>query len=969
VGAASPSVDRRRRWTSVTGVLSSSLRVLVFAEVLAILPAIASPYLSTSSTTAATAFAPPSFWGVGQRGDVWPLDARPWDAVNARSTRLHSEAEAPRFAALPKCRTGAARLLMDAGEGRAASARKRNGAAGDKRSSKAAREAYLVDGLAELRKPTQPPPGGTPTQPAKPGYDWSLLGLDIGVAADAQAASDVSKAPPIPAPRDPAEPPELGAAGAAMPPPSGAATTLEAGGQDDGAGLGANAKDGVAREKGELSRLQQQLAEAQAEHRDLNELADQLSGRTGDEQGAALPFGAMHAREQLLALKKRKLLLKDRVQTLLRRVAEAEESVRRAEEDEGEEGVEDEGEARALAMMMESLEARGLRPEGVPPHKDSFFLALMLALQRAGLRPRGYDFREDSVMGAERQFPAAAKRARSDVLHLLAAQVHRLPGNRIGGWQLSEAEFTRYFSQAWWTVPAAVNDLLMASAHLYSVRIVALTISESGLTTDTYDPPAGAPRATIHLCRRGAHVISSSPIDPLDAAAFAAAFAAPGLAERAPPPTDGVLEFLPAPKIAPADAVGADGGKGVEQSRGLESLEAGLGLLDEVLVRGEEEEEEAHMAGDDSDVVEDSLDDEDEGGAAIDRLVNNMYTAAATRRVFVVVSIEPRARDQIMEVVSQLCRSFPLDVKVLDSLINWVRPERLHVTLQAMDVPIGETQEIGDALAETIEARALEAFTVRSGELGCFWRAAGSGWGRTPRVLWLGMEDARPLVELQQAIAAEFRARGVSPSTRPFCAHMTLGKTRGSERLSGSQRRALRTFGKWMQDPSRSMGLQKSLQDGARARNPLDATGRAGGSGRGARRLKSFLRRGVGHGARVSSKALTGETGLTGKQKQMANKEERKQGRDLGGLNAELAAELGWGDEEAEEGDDGGEAALQGPREGGRPAAITIRVEQLQVIVALPVEGSRHVVYRTLRTLRLPDAPDAPASVLSDGDC
>ena len=70
------------------------------------------------------------------------------------------------------------------------------------------------------------------------------------------------------------------------------------------------------------------LAEAQAEHRDLNELADQLSGRTGDEQGAALPFGAMHAREQLLALKKRKLLLKDRVQTLLRRVAEARRRLR-----------------------------------------------------------------------------------------------------------------------------------------------------------------------------------------------------------------------------------------------------------------------------------------------------------------------------------------------------------------------------------------------------------------------------------------------------------------------------------------------------------------------------------------------------------------------------------------------------------------------------------------------------------------
>jgi len=117
------------------------------------------------------------------------------------------------------------------------------------------------------------------------------------------------------------------------------------------------------------------------------------------------------------------------------------------------------------------------------------------------------------------QFPWAAKRARQDVMALLSSQVHKLNG--IGGWKLSAAEFKRYFSAAWWQVDAARNDLFMASAHLFSVRIICLSIVEEengafNLVEEVYDPPIRSHvRATITVCRRGMHVISTMPLKSL----------------------------------------------------------------------------------------------------------------------------------------------------------------------------------------------------------------------------------------------------------------------------------------------------------------------------------------------------------------------------------------------------------------------------------------------------------------------
>ena len=41
-----------------------------------------------------------------------------------------------------------------------------------------------------------------------------------------------------------------------------------------------------------------------------------------------------------------------------------------------------------------------------------------------------------------------------------------------------------------------------------------------------------------------------------------------------------------------------------------------------------------------------------------------------------------------------------------------------------------------------------------------------AGWGRTPRVVWLGLRDVQPLVALQQSLASALHDHGVAPSAR-----------------------------------------------------------------------------------------------------------------------------------------------------------------------------------------------------------
>lgn len=99
----------------------------------------------------------------------------------------------------------------------------------------------------------------------------------------------------------------------------------------------------------------------------------------------------------------------------------------------------------------------------------------------------------------------------------------------------------------------------------------------------------------------------------------------------------------------------------------------------------------------------------------------------------------------------------------------------LHVTLKFLgQVDEARIPGIGAALAAV--ARRTPAFDLDVRGLGAF---------PTPtraRVLWVGLTPASPLAALAADIDARLAALGVERDSRPFAAHVTLGRVRESRR-------------------------------------------------------------------------------------------------------------------------------------------------------------------------------------------
>jgi hypothetical protein len=117
--------------------------------------------------------------------------------------------------------------------------------------------------------------------------------------------------------------------------------------------------------------LLQELAQLQSEHSDINEISDRLGMQ---EMGGA---GSVHIMSQRAALKKRKLLLKDKVADVEAKLAQlrpqpVEQNI--ADEIEGSEETEDgdfddeaDSEMESINNMMARLNELGLRPDSVRP--------------------------------------------------------------------------------------------------------------------------------------------------------------------------------------------------------------------------------------------------------------------------------------------------------------------------------------------------------------------------------------------------------------------------------------------------------------------------------------------------------------------------------------------------------------------------------------------------------------------------
>jgi 2'-5' RNA ligase len=138
----------------------------------------------------------------------------------------------------------------------------------------------------------------------------------------------------------------------------------------------------------------------------------------------------------------------------------------------------------------------------------------------------------------------------------------------------------------------------------------------------------------------------------------------------------------------------------------------------------------------------------------------------AAIRAFVAIELSEATRDAAAGIV-RLLRARPGGERV-----RWVRAESLHVTLRFLgDIDPASVPVLAHQVSR--ETAVLKPFALRVGALAAFPTP------RRPRVVALSIEPGDALAELGAAIERGVVAAGFAPESRPFRAHLTLGRLRG----------------------------------------------------------------------------------------------------------------------------------------------------------------------------------------------
>ncbi|GBD44512.1 RNA 2',3'-cyclic phosphodiesterase [bacterium HR40] len=140
-------------------------------------------------------------------------------------------------------------------------------------------------------------------------------------------------------------------------------------------------------------------------------------------------------------------------------------------------------------------------------------------------------------------------------------------------------------------------------------------------------------------------------------------------------------------------------------------------------------------------------------------------------RLFVAV----RVPEEISEEMDRLCTGLPG--------VRWTEMEQFHLTLRFIgEVDHNTFYDIGEALM----AVSAEPFELRLRGIGQFPPRG------EPHTLWVGVEDAEPLLRLRRRIERALAEAGVEPEHRKFVPHVTLGRVKEplpQERLGAFLRR------------------------------------------------------------------------------------------------------------------------------------------------------------------------------------
>ncbi|MFT3893654.1 MAG: RNA 2',3'-cyclic phosphodiesterase [Anaerolineales bacterium] len=143
-------------------------------------------------------------------------------------------------------------------------------------------------------------------------------------------------------------------------------------------------------------------------------------------------------------------------------------------------------------------------------------------------------------------------------------------------------------------------------------------------------------------------------------------------------------------------------------------------------------------------------------------------------RAFIAVEIPHEIQQAIYKAISNFRQA-------TGSLIRWVPPENMHLTLKFLgDVSASNVEMLTQMLRA--EADSSHCFDIRVGGLGSFPSL------RRPRVIYIGIQAPAGLEALHHGVESASRRLGYESEERAFSPHLTIGRVKQDASASDQQK-------------------------------------------------------------------------------------------------------------------------------------------------------------------------------------
>ena len=146
-------------------------------------------------------------------------------------------------------------------------------------------------------------------------------------------------------------------------------------------------------------------------------------------------------------------------------------------------------------------------------------------------------------------------------------------------------------------------------------------------------------------------------------------------------------------------------------------------------------------------------------------------------RTFIAIELSSEIKESLAQAQSHL--------KYAGADVKWVTPENIHLTLKFLgEIPEEKCENVKAALDEI--AKTTASFELSIKDIGAFPNI------EFPRVIWIGLDKgAKESTELAAKVDEALSKLGFAKETRPFAAHLTIGRIRSAKNKEALKEKVL----------------------------------------------------------------------------------------------------------------------------------------------------------------------------------